>query len=180
MSTRRVDPDRRERIIDCAVELIASQGVAGASHRKVAALADVPLGSMTYHFSGMDELLEAAFTRFAAEVGERFAAGLAGEFAGAKLVAALVELIHDDVLDSRRSMVLTMELYALAARDARFRNITQGWLEISARALERHMDAATAHQVDALIEGLSLHRALGTAPPSRELTAEALRKILGA
>ena len=154
--------------------------MAGTSHRKVAALADVPLGSMTCHFPGMDELFEAAFTRFAHEVGERFAARLAGGLAGAKLVAALVGLIHGDVLDSRRTLVLTVELYALAARNARFRNITQGWLEISARALERHMDAETAQQVDALIEGLSLHRALGTAPPSRELTADAVRKILGA
>ena len=167
MSTRRVDPDRRERIIDCVLELVAVQGMAGTSHRKVAALADVPLGSMTYHFSGMDELLEATFTRFARGVGERFAARHAGELAGAKLVSALVELIHDDVLESHRSLALTMELYTLTARNPRFRDITQGWLEISARALERHMDAATAQQVDALIEGLSIHRALGTTPPSR-------------
>nr|WP_281070176.1 TetR family transcriptional regulator [Paeniglutamicibacter psychrophenolicus] len=161
------------------MELIASQGVAGTSHRKVAALADVPLGSMTYHFSGMDELLEAAFTRFTREVGERFAARLAGGLAGAELVSALVELIHDDVLDSRRSLVLTMELYTLAARNPRFRDITRSWLEFSARSLERHMDAATAQQVDALIEGLSIHRALGIGPASRERTADALGKILG-
>lgn len=135
--------------------------MAGTSHRKVAALAEVPLGSLTYHFSGMDELCEAAFTRFAREVGERFAARLAGERAGAKLVAALVELVHEDALDSRRSLLLSTELYALAARDARFRKITQGWLETSARAPERHMDAATAHQLDAPIEGISIHRALG-------------------
>ncbi|RAX49668.1 TetR family transcriptional regulator [Arthrobacter sp. AQ5-05] len=180
MSTRRVDPDRRERIIYCALELIACQCVAGTSHRKVAALADVPLGSMTYHFSGMDELLEAAFTRFAREVGERFAARLAGGLSGAELVSALVELIHDDVLDSGRCLVLTLELYTLAARNPRFRDITRSWLELSARSLERHMDAPTAHQVDALIEGLPIHRALGTAPPTRKLTAEAVGKILGA
>lgn len=179
MATRRVDPGRRERIISCALELIAAEGVAGTSHRKIAALAEVPLGSMTYHFSGMDELLEAAFLRFAAEVGERFATRLAGELEGGELVAALVELIHDDVLKSTRSLVTTMELYALAARDVRFRMVTQSWLELSARSLGRHMDATTTQQLDALIEGLSIHRALGLRPVAREQTAAAVRKILG-
>ncbi len=33
-------------------------------HRKIATLAGVPLGSMTYYFSGIDELLLEAFSRF--------------------------------------------------------------------------------------------------------------------
>ena len=55
--TRRNDPNRRDRIIDACLRVIAEVGVAGASHRKIAEAADVPLGSMTYHFTGMDELL---------------------------------------------------------------------------------------------------------------------------
>ena len=176
--TRRVDPDRRDRIIDAAIEVLSEEGVAGTSHRKVAQRADVPLGSMTYHFSGMNELLEAAFGRFVAEVGERFAIRLAGELHGERLVAALVELIHDDVLDSKRSTVLTMELYTLAARDARFATITQSWLELSGRALERHMDHDTARALDALIEGISIHLALGIRPLAREHTARAVRRLL--
>ncbi|MDQ0093940.1 hypothetical protein [Paeniglutamicibacter psychrophenolicus] len=91
-----------------------------------------------------------------------------------------MELIHGDVLDFRRCLVLTMELYTLAARDARFRKITQGWLEISARALERHMEPATTQQVDALIEGVFHPPRPGHHTPAGELTADALGKILGA
>ena len=47
---RRVDPNRRQRIIDACLDVIAERGVAGTSHRIVAEAADVPLGSMTYHF----------------------------------------------------------------------------------------------------------------------------------
>ena len=54
---RRHDPQRRDRIIDACLEVLAEHGVAGTSHRRVAAAAGVPLGSMTYHFTGMDELL---------------------------------------------------------------------------------------------------------------------------
>ncbi|MDF2847508.1 MAG: TetR family transcriptional regulator, partial [Oerskovia sp.] len=40
---RRVDPDRKDRIVDAALDVIAEHGVGGATHRVVAAAADVPL-----------------------------------------------------------------------------------------------------------------------------------------
>ena len=55
---RRNDPARRDRIIDACLEVISESGVAGTSHRKVAARAGVPLGAMTYYFDGMDDLLQ--------------------------------------------------------------------------------------------------------------------------
>ncbi|NEE37598.1 TetR family transcriptional regulator, partial [Streptomyces sp. SID7982] len=60
---RRYDPERRTRIIDAALTVIAADGIAGLSHRTVAAEADVPLGSTTYHFASLDELLVAALRR---------------------------------------------------------------------------------------------------------------------
>jgi TetR/AcrR family transcriptional regulator, regulator of biofilm formation and stress response len=56
MRARRHDPDRKNRIVDAAIEVIAGQGVAGTTHRLIAAAADVPLGSLTYHFSSLEEL----------------------------------------------------------------------------------------------------------------------------
>ena len=56
-AVRRVDPDRKDRIVDAALDVIAEHGVAGATHRTIAAAADVPLGSMTYHFENLDEVL---------------------------------------------------------------------------------------------------------------------------
>lgn len=60
---RRYDPERRDRIIDAAIRVVGSKGIAGLSHRSVAAEADVPLGSTTYHFASLDELLIAALRR---------------------------------------------------------------------------------------------------------------------
>ncbi|GAA3108232.1 hypothetical protein GCM10020254_62710 [Streptomyces goshikiensis] len=57
---RRYDPERRQRIIDAAIRVVGAKGIAGLSHRSVAAEADVPLGSTTYHFKTLDELLVAA------------------------------------------------------------------------------------------------------------------------
>lgn len=57
---RRHDPERRQRIIAAAIRVVERGGIAALSHRTVAAEADVPLGSTTYHFATLDDLLVAA------------------------------------------------------------------------------------------------------------------------
>lgn len=69
---RRYDPERRDRIIDACLDVVAAHGVAGTSQRRVAAAADVPLGSVTYHFAGRDELLREAFGRFTRQASAQF------------------------------------------------------------------------------------------------------------
>jgi DNA-binding transcriptional regulator YbjK len=129
MTVRRSDPERRDRLIDVTLDLIAENGVAGTSHRRIATRADVPLGSMTYHFDGMDDLLHEAFTRFAGTIIERFEQSLGAATTPDEARAAIVALIHDDLAsDGRlRDQVLSYELYTLAARQPRFRAITREW-----------------------------------------------------
>jgi TetR/AcrR family transcriptional regulator, regulator of biofilm formation and stress response len=176
---RRHEPDRRNRLIDVTLDLIAEVGVAGISHRKIAARAGVPLGSMTYHFDGMDELLSEAFTRFAETIIKRFEERLGAAATIDEARNAVVSLIHEDLTgpQAARDAVLTFELYTLAAREPRFRAITREWMRRSRVELERHFDPEAARQVDALIEGLSIHRSLDPKPPSRALTEHAVAKI---
>lgn len=178
-AVRRTEPDRRDRLIDVALDVVAEVGVAGASHRRIAARADVPLGSMTYHFDGMDELLHEAFSRFAETIIARFERRLGGATTRDDAKEAVVALVHDDLTGPAavRDQVLSYELYTLAAREPRFREITREWMRRSRVELERHFDPDTARQVDALIEGLSIHRALDPSPPSRALTREAVDRI---
>ncbi|MCJ0702420.1 TetR family transcriptional regulator [Frigoribacterium faeni] len=179
MTARRSDPERRDRLIDVTLDLIAENGVAGISHRKIATRADVPLGSMTYHFDGMDDLLHEAFTRFAGTIIARFEAALGSATAPDEARAAIVSLIHDDLAAEGRlrDQVLSYELYTLAARQPAFRRITREWMRRSRVELERHFDPDTARRVDALIEGLSIHRVLDPEPPSRRFTEEAVARI---
>ena len=174
---RRHDPNRRSRIIDAAIDCIADYGVAGTSHRKVAARASVPLGSMTYHFVSMDELLTEAFTRFAATISETFEQRLAAAEDRTAAIAAVVDLIHAELQRSKREQVLTYELYTLAARKPQFRTITQNWMRASRNALERHFPPDTARAIDAYIEGAALHIALDPNPQSRQLTEAAVTKL---
>jgi len=174
---RRHDPNRRDRIIEACLEVIAAVGVAGTSHRRVAEAADVPLGSMTYHFSGMRELLHEAFTRFAVAFSDRFATRMAAAVDREAAVASIVDAVEGDILSDQRELVLTQELYTLAARDASFRDITNAWMGRSRAALERHFDPTTARMLDALIEGLTLHRALGSESPDDGVVRTAVARI---
>lgn len=51
----------KQRILTATLEVIKTQGVRAVRHRAVATLAGVPLGSTTYHFSSIDDLLSSAF-----------------------------------------------------------------------------------------------------------------------
>ncbi len=176
--TRRYDPGRRERIIRACLDVIAEFGVAGTSHRRVAAAADVPLGSMTYHFSGMDALLHEAFSHFTESVIDQFERRMSAATDVESAGDAVVALITDDVFGTERELVLTHELYTLAARRPGFRELTNAWMTRSRAALEQHVDPATARLLDALIEGLTIHRALDTEPHDRAFVIAAVEQLI--
>ena len=177
-SPRRTDPGRRDRILESCLDVVAEVGVDGTTHRRVAVAADVPLGSMTYHFDGMDELLLEAFALFADRVAERFRRRLAGSLTPQEAQRAVVEIVTHDVVGSQRDLVLTHELYTLAARRPEYRSITQAWMAQSRAALEQHFDPETARLLDALIEGLTIHRALDPEPADEDVVATAVGRVV--
>lgn len=174
---RRYDPGRRDRIIDACLDVIAETGVAGTSHRKVAHAADVPLGSMTYHFTGMDDLLHEAFSRFAHTASQQFDEGIAAAYDADTAKQAITDAITHVVLGNQRDLILTHELYTLAARDPGYRDITNAWMVRSRRTLEQYFDPTTARILDALVEGLSIHRALDNEPHDTAIVAAAVERI---
>lgn len=154
--------------------------MAGLTHRKVAAAADVPLGSIHYHFDGMDDLLREAFSRFAETVAGAFERRMLDAAGPQEAREAVVAIITEEVFESQRALILTQELYTLAARERAFRDVTSAWMARSRLALERHFDPVTARLLDALIEGLTLHRALEAGPLQPPATVtEAVDRMTG-
>ncbi len=174
---RRYDPDRRQRLVDAALEVVAAHGVVGATHRAIARAADVPLGSTTYHFASIDELLAAAFTVHAEQVAQALEERMRAAPDAAAALEALAEHLSSDLLGKDRTLVLAVELYVAAARRPALRTVTQGWMERSRRALELHFDPVTARELDALVEGLVLHQFLSTDPMTPEQVRHALLRI---
>ncbi|PJM78804.1 TetR/AcrR family transcriptional regulator [Bifidobacterium scaligerum] len=174
---KRVDPERKQRIIESCLTVIADRGIAGTSHRVVAAEAHVPLGSMTYHFDGMHDLLHQAFDQFADRSIATFAARMSAAQTPEEACEAIADSVEHDVLTTERDTIITLELYTLAARDASFRDISDRWMGAVQQELSRFFDARTVALLDAMIEGLTLHRALGGEPRNVDDLREGIRRV---
>jgi DNA-binding transcriptional regulator YbjK len=178
-SPRRHDPERKSRIVDATIEVIADHGVAGATSRRIAAAADVPLGSLTYHFAGHDDLLMQAFQRHAERMSPYYEAHFEGVRDLAGFVDAVTDLIHSDAGSGARDWAVAYELYLAALRNPALRSVTESWMRRSRVVLERFVDPVTARGVDALIEGLVMHLTLSTATFDRTETRTIVNRLLG-
>lgn len=175
---RRSDPNRKQRIIDACLDVIAERGVAGTSHRVVAETADVPLGSMTYHFDGFDDLIFQAFSHYAQQAAERFRIRMEQARTRNDACEAIAETIADDLLGTHRDMVINLELYAIAARKPRFRDIMTEWTRTVLTSMAPFFDPQTAKLLDDVIEGITIHRAMAVPHPSVERTREDARDAI--
>ena len=175
---RRYDPDRRQRIVEATVDVIAEHGVAGTTHRLIAAAADVPLGSLTYHFSGLDDLRAHAFALHAERMAVKYEAHFAGVGSIDDVVDAVTELVHADADADDRDWAVAYELFLAALRDPALRTVTESWMRRSRSVLERFVDPTTSRGVDALIEGLVMHKVLSTRPVSRAETHEIIARAV--
>jgi len=176
---RRHDPDRKHRILDVTLDVIAVHGVAGTTHRLIAAAADVSPGSLTYHFSSLDDLLQQAFQRHAEQQATLYERHFDCVYTRLQLVEAVTSLILGSQGSSDRDWLVTYELYLAALRNPPLRVITERWMGRSREVLQRYLDPVTARGVDALIEGLIMHMMLSTRPVSRPETRGHVERLLG-
>ncbi|MBQ0830357.1 TetR/AcrR family transcriptional regulator [Streptomyces tagetis] len=176
---RRHDPGRRQRIIDAAIRVVGRKGIAGLSHRTVAAEADVPLGSTTYHFATLDELLVAALR----QANEGFATVVAEHPALADphsdLAGALAGMLGDWLAGDRTGVELEYELYLAALRRPALRPVAAEWAEDVSALLSHRTEPATARALVALMDGICLQVLLTDAPYDEEYARGALARLLG-
>ncbi|MFD8943586.1 TetR/AcrR family transcriptional regulator [Streptomyces californicus] len=189
---RRYDPHRRTRIIDAALSVIAADGIAGLSHRTVAAEADVPLGSTTYHFGSLDELLVAALRRcnenFVRTLRESEALAAGGEAEGsaraagpagsAGLADELTRLLGQWFAGERGAIELEYELYLAALRRPALRPVAAEWTEEAVELLSRRTDPGTARALVALMDGVCLQVLLAGGTFDAAYTREMLARIV--
>ncbi|MFE4056312.1 TetR/AcrR family transcriptional regulator [Streptomyces sp. NPDC059096] len=176
--TRRHDPDRRTHILDATLDVIVEHGVAGTTHRHIAARAGVPLGSITYHFAGLAELQAQAFARHVAQQSAVFEGLFKDVGTHERFIEVLVDLVHGGPA-RHRGAVLGFELHLAALRDPGLRALTQAWTEESRTVLARFTGPESAARLDALLEGMIMHALLATEPEPRERTRDAIVRTIG-
>ncbi|MGP4004727.1 TetR/AcrR family transcriptional regulator [Streptomyces sp. 8N706] len=177
---RRYDPDRRQRLIDAAIRVVGERGIDGLSHRSVAAEADVPLGSTTYHFATLDDLLVAALRQVCAEPRTSVESWRRHLDRDGPVADGLTDLLEEVMGGDRGRIRLEYELYLAALRRDALRPVAAEWLDGVVELLTGYTaDAATARALTALIDGLLLQLLLTGRPFDREEARRALARVSG-
>jgi len=183
---RRRAPETRERILRATLALLADEGTAALSNRRIAAAADVSLGSLTYHFPSQASLLRESLLLYVGEEVERLeaiAAALRKQGPDPERVAAEVEALIGRP-GGGPGPLSELELHLQAARDPELQ-------EASARCFAAYDGLATsaldalgvadparhASAFVALITGLGVRR-LGTGAADTEAVTGALLTLL--
>ncbi|NDO80017.1 DNA-binding transcriptional regulator [Citrobacter sp. NCU1] len=174
------DPNRREKIVQATLEAIVTYGLHAVTHRKIATLAQVPLGSMTYYFSGIDELLMEAFSGFTETMSQQYQTffGEVDDALGA--CNAITDMIYGSQVTTPDNMELMYQLYAFASRKPALKQVMQNWMQRSQGTLEQWFDPATARALDAFLEGMTLHFVTDKTPLAREDILVMVKRIAGA
>lgn len=183
---RRRAPETRERILRATLALLAEEGTAALSNRRIAAAAGVSLGSLTYHFPSQASLLREALLLYVGEEVarlEQVAAALREREPSLEEVAADVQALIGRPSGGPGPLA-ELELHLQAARDPELQ-------EASARCFAAYealtVDALAALGVAdpaghssafvALVTGLGVRR-LGTGADESEAATGALLTLL--
>lgn len=175
LTTRRFDPNRRERIVGAALSVIADVGVSHVTHRLIAKQAGVPLGSMTYHFDNLDEIIWLAFEKFSVALQARAEEQLCiVSDTGDELDGIVAMVSFGDADEQRRDSLLILELYVLAIRHPKYHILVEQWMASTKASLERHFSGLHLEVIDAIVEGFFIHRTFSPVRLSRESIKDAL------
>jgi len=187
---RRHPPEvRRALIIEAAKELIAEQGLARATAREIAARCEISTGTLTHHFSSMDELLVEALRSASKEVTDHNLASSSHEPTAAGKLRVLIDTALPDNAQALRNWRLWLEYWAravhepdlAAAHSERYREWRGSFERVIHEGIEsgefgRVDVASAAREIVALFDGLGIEAAIGDEAIS---VAEARRILHG-
>lgn len=184
--------DRREALLDAAIEVVAAQGLRGLTHRAVEAQAELPHGSTTYYFGTRHDLLTALMAHMA------FRASSALEPVARQLTLRLadrsqpidIDSISDAMIqwiDAEAGMELARyELQIAGARDDELKAIMSESCAVFRRLCEPIVIACgstnptrDAEILQSAVDGWMFHR-LTDVNPDDETVRRGVRLILGA
>jgi len=182
-----IDKGRRSAaaVLDAAAALLAEEGAAGLSTRKIAARAGMHGGNLQYYFRTKQDLVRALLERCIDESRERVGRRMAAARGSAKerLRDAVDEILDDQ--SSPADCALFRELWAMATHDPEVAVAVHGFYrgyidEVATmlRAVAPRLAAARARRaatmVVAMLEGLSIveEAPSRTATARRRLAAE--------
>jgi DNA-binding transcriptional regulator YbjK len=178
---------RRNALLEAAVEVIATRGVRGATHRAIAEKAKVPLSTTSYFFGSIDELIAEAMrmsaTRLIASLEQARSEIAAAGLSPAEMIDRYVDLLIDVPATFRAA---EFEIYVQCGHMPELQAIAHDLMaafEQAAQALLRDVGAPDpdigARSLVALADGFALQRfAWPRGDDDRRQLAAGLRALL--
>lgn len=147
------DPHRKARIAQAALDVVAEEGLRAATHRTIAVRAEIPLGSVTYHFATLEDIFIAAFTLLGDQIRPRYDAAVRAARDQAEAREILVDAICGRRRPTDRELRLVREAYAYGSVSDRMADLIRNDYAVAIDALRTHFPEHAAHALDALVEG---------------------------
>jgi TetR/AcrR family transcriptional regulator, regulator of biofilm formation and stress response len=145
---RRRGATRRRELLDATLRVIARDGPAGVSQRRVAEEAGVPPSAVLYHFASVDDLLVSTLV----EVNDRYVAEL-------EVVTTLAGLAALIAASDRSTLVAEYDLFLLAARRGDLQGEVDRW-DTALRHVAERLAPGRAAVLVAVVNGLYLQAAV--------------------
>ncbi|OBF26400.1 hypothetical protein [Mycobacterium sp. ACS4331] len=167
----------RAALRQAALDVACEYGVKGVTHRRVAAAASLALGSASYHYENIDELMFEAFASWVQRQSDRFVPAFRAAEDEDTLVAAILNLLSV-LYGDEKDRILLFEVYAHSVRDAAYHKLVQNW-SVSTRAeLTRLYSSDMAQRLEATWEGIGVQLVLGGSVASEKDAEPLLRLVL--
>ncbi|MGE2732166.1 TetR/AcrR family transcriptional regulator [Mycolicibacterium vaccae] len=164
-------------LVEAALQIIRESGVKSVTHRKVCSYAGVALGSSTYHYENLDNLILDAFSHYVASISIRYEKHFEGATSDEDLIDAVLELVSTLTTDMGNA-ILEWELFAEAGRQDAYRELGHKWSSRARAAVERYVSPKTAHMLETIWDGATVQRVVNGTQMSDADIRELLRAAL--
>lgn len=162
---------RRQELLDACLRIISTKGIAGVTHRAVAAEAGVPASSTTYFFATLDELIaesvRSAMDAELARIRELESSITSADTSVIAVVDGFVEFVRSAPAPHT---VAQFETYLHGSRTEELQenvaDIIRATRDVAADTAKRLgiTDASAGQAIVALIDGFALHRLADPSP----------------
>lgn len=167
------DPGRKSRILQATLEVIRDEGVRATSYRRIAAQAEVPLGSVTYYFPTLEGLIVSAIDSTRDHLEPRYAAPLRAAHTNADVVDVLVDATIGATSPSLVDIRLYEEIRHYGSRNPKVDDFLRTLEAEALVMLQRVVPESTALAVNALLWGWWSHRVIH---PEGQLDEQTVRQ----
>jgi AcrR family transcriptional regulator len=165
-----VEAQRREQILDAAIEVVARKGYEATTLRDVADAAGTSTGTVNYYFANKDDVLASALTEVAERFRRRVDEALQGVDDPAEQLRRVAAACNPDSEAAVANQIVWAEFWVRAARSERLRDqherLYDEWRARIAKIVREGVAAGSFRDVDAagwacefaaLLDGLALH-----------------------